>query len=277
MPRSTKPRGSAFWETLKAQYEAGTPMAALSRQHSVSVQGIQLHKKAEGWTPQNKALKSCIVKAALLDVNTKDNHKGVARGEDVSFHRSAGQPIGKEGTDREFLSKFGALVNSSAPEAKAVLDQAGQEIALMKQHQTIVARASIVAENILTRLHALVVEGTAADVITFETKTGKAYHRVPFLGDRESVSDALLKCANAISKLIPLQRQAHGLTEDKGAILPSVTLIMPNIKVISVDGTGKIIRGGLNGAAEPIDVSPTGKEENKQPTGNQQGTAEGQR
>ena len=38
------------WETIRAEYEAGTSQADLSRRHGVSRKAIQKHITAEGWT-----------------------------------------------------------------------------------------------------------------------------------------------------------------------------------------------------------------------------------
>lgn len=233
------------WVAMRAEYEAGTPVAKTALKHGVSRTAIYLHKAAESWTPSAVAIKDKLVEnktgitAASVPNGDASNGSGIKT---IGKGRSIGQPIGDEGKDLELLPKFRALAGLSAPEQTAVNDQAATEIELMRQHRQVIGRASVVAENILTRLHALVVEGTAADVITFQTKKGEAFHRVPFLGDRESVSDALLKCANAISKLIPMERQAHGLRDkDVATQLPQVIFNMPNIRVISVDGKGKVV------------------------------------
>lgn len=235
---------TANWVTVKAQWQAGTPTRKLAERHKVSVSTINRRVRLEQWTPTTARAKKAMVAEGISAEATSVPNVDASNGSGIRTigkGRSIGQPMGDTHKDTELLSKFGAVSGLSAPETKAVIDQAITEIELMRRHRGVVARASIVAENILTRLHALIVEGTAADVITFQTKTGEAYHRVPFLGDRESVSDALLKCANAISKLIPLERQAHGLTDssvdDK---LPQVVFNMPGVRVISVDGKGKI-------------------------------------
>jgi len=227
------------WVTLRAQWEAGTPVAKLVAEHGISSSRIHQVKKRDQWTPMSRKAKGELVAASSPngDAQAETGIKHIGKG------RSIGQPMGEIGADTEALSKFGALAGLSAPEEAAVIRQAGTEIELMRQHRAIISRASVVAEHILTRLHALVVEGHAADVITFTTKAGGAHHRVAFLGDRESVSDALLKCANAISKLVPLERQAHGLQDaDKSAELPRVVFNMPGVRVISVDGKGKVVR-----------------------------------
>ena len=231
------------WITIQAEWAAGTPTRKIAAKHGTTVSGINKRKRKEGWTPTTARLKRAIVQGKRLesvsipngDSIREDGIKAIGKG------RSIGQPMGEIGKDTELLPKFSAVSQLSAPDQRAVTEQAATEIELMRQHRQVVGRASVVAENILVRLHALVVEGQAADVITFETKKGEAHLRVPFLGDRESVSDALLKCANAISKLIPLERQAHGLVdENKDKTLPQVVFNMPGVRVISVDGKGRI-------------------------------------
>lgn len=228
------------WITLRAEWEAGTPVGKLSMAHGISRSRIHQVKNKQGWIPKTTPLKDSVVAASVDNVDPKDKKpvKTIPKG------RSIGQPIGEEGRDREMLSQFQALVDGSPPDAKAVLHQAATEIELMKQHRTTISRASVIADHILTRLYALLVDGQASDVITFKTKTGEAYHRVAFLGDRESVSDALLKCANVISKLVPLERQAHGLKDNTAEKLPTIIFKTPLVKIISVDGKGQIIRKG---------------------------------
>lgn len=228
------------WITVRAEWEAGTPVAKLSVIHGISKQRIYQVKSKQQWTPCTKQIKTSIVAASTTSVDAKQNN-GIKT---IGAGRSIGQPIGDEGRDTELLSDFQALVSDSAPDARAVLDQAATEIELMRQHRTTISRAGAICDNILLRLHALVVDGQSADVITFKTKKGEAYHRVPFLGDRESVSDAILKLTNAISKLVPLERQAHGLKDDVTDKLPTIMFVTPTIKVISVDGKGQIIRKG---------------------------------
>jgi len=228
------------WITLRAEWEAGTPPGKLSLLHGISTGRIHQVKKEQRWTPKTTPLKTAAVKASTHNVDPKHRKPG----KDIPKGRSIGQPIGEQGRDRELLSQFEALIDGSAPDAKAVLDQAATEIELMKQHRVTISRASVIADHILTRLYALLVDGVASDVITFKTKAGEAYHRVAFLGDRESVSDALLKCANVISKLVPLERQAHGLKGEVTDKLPTIIFNTPKVKIISVDGRGQIIRKG---------------------------------
>ena len=230
-----KNQSTVDWVTLRAQWEAGTPNAKLAENHGISTSRIGQVKRKEQWT---RVLKN-RVKASVSNGDAKENNgiKTIGKG------RSIGQPMGEIGADTEALSQSHTVTDLSAPEQRAVLLQATTEIELMKTHRRLISRASVIAENILVRIHSLVVDGVASDVITFKTKTGEAYHRVPFLGDRESVSDALLKCANAISKLVPLERQAHGLTDaSKDDKLPTIHFNMPNVKVISVDGRGKVVK-----------------------------------
>ena len=227
------------WTTIRAEVEAGTPVSKVARSHGCTIQAIYRRRKNENWTPAPKVTKDGLVAKALKNTSEQDQ----ITGKPIPKGRSIGQPLGEVGADGDAISKFSAITGLSVPETEAVIGQAATEIELTKQHSRLLSRASVVAENILTRLHALVVDGVASDVITFKTKQGEAYHRVPFLGDRESVSDALIKCANAMSKLIPLERQAHGLVDhSKTDELPRVTFNMPNVKVVSVDGHGKVVR-----------------------------------
>ena len=242
------------WVSIRAKWEAGTPVRKLADAHRISVSRIHQVKRKQAWTPKSRADKGEIVAASTHNVDAKQNDgvKAIGKG------RSIGQPLGDEGRDQELLSDLGALLTGRPPEeGKAILDQAATEIELMRQHRGTISRASLVAENILNRLYALVIDGQAADVITFETKRGEAYHRVPFLGDRESVSDALLKCVNAISKLVPLERQAHGLTDEQTDKLPTINFNMPGLQVINVDGKGQIIKkvaipAPIDGKAEHV-------------------------
>ncbi len=243
---------TADWVTARIDWEAGMPVSKIASKQGVSRSRVYQVKSRDAWVPRLRSAVRDVIKtirtgrpeATKIEATSSPN-VDAAEGSGIKAigkGRSIGQPMGEKGMDRDLLSKFGALSGLSTPEVKAVLAQASTEIELMKVHRTVIARASVVAENILTRLHALVVEGVAADVITFKTKTGQAYHRVAFLGDRESVSDALLKCANALSKLVPLERQAHGLMDkEAGTALPHITLSMPNVRVVSVDGRGKVI------------------------------------
>ena len=231
---------SVDWITLRAEWEAGKPAGKLSLAHGISRSRIHQVKREQQWVPRTTLLKDKVVAASVDNVDAN----GSKRSKTIPAGRSIGQPIGEEGRDRNLLSEFQALLDGSAPDAQAVLDQAATEIELMKQHRRTISRASVIADHILTRLYALLVDGVASDVITFKTKAGEAYHRVAFLGDRESVSDALLKCANVISKLVPLERQAHGLKGDEVDKLPTIIFKTPMVKIISVDGKGQIIRKG---------------------------------
>jgi hypothetical protein len=252
------------WEEIRQQWEAGAPVRKIAALHGCASSGIYLKINNEGWNPGSRVKADRLRKAVQLgiagiDVEAVESpNVGVREGEGIKSigkGRSVGQPMGEIHADQEVLSKFGATTGLRAPEADAVFLQAATEIELMARHRKTISRAAMAAENILTRLHALVVEGHASDVITFQTKKGEAYHRVAFLGDRESVSDALLKCTNTIAKLIPLERQAHGLQDkNEDDHITRVTLNMPNVKVVSVDGKGKIVSSYERPA--PIDVTP---------------------
>lgn len=261
MGKRTKPvnRSKFDWVKIRAEWEAGGNTASIAKEHGCSSAAISQHKMKDGWTPKHriqvKRLKTGMLADELEGVT--DENKG--ENKDIPRGRSIGQPLGEIGADKKALSQISALTNLSTPEVEAITKQAIKEIEITKIHRRVISRASVIAEAILVRIHALVIDGVASDVITFKTKDGQAYHRVPFLGDRESVSDALLKCANAISKLVPLERQAHGLTDnDQSDKLPIIHFNMPNVKVVSVDGHGKVVPPAMiDGKAQDVTQEET--------------------
>ena len=140
------------------------------------------------------------------------------------------------------MAQIRALLLTGSPEDTAIVEKVLRDVEVVARHKARLHNLGQITDEIVARLYALLCEGSAADVITFRTKKGgPAYHRIPFLGDRESVSDALLKIANAMSRILPLERQAHGLESSEDRKQP-VILNVGGITVQSEDGRARLIK-----------------------------------
>ena len=76
------------WETIRAEYEAGSSMGALSRKHGVSKQAISKHARAGGWVQDSSEAVARLAVAKVDGVDAVDPQKK-AQAVDAAAERKA--------------------------------------------------------------------------------------------------------------------------------------------------------------------------------------------
>ena len=106
----------------------------------------------------------------------------------------------------------------------SVLDkEIARAAVLMAEHEELLGDGRSIGRNVMRRLKEVLLHGESADVVMVKTRQGVEV-RLPFLGRNESVSDALVKVSSALQKLIPLERQAHGVKDERTEQAPPLTI-----------------------------------------------------
>lgn len=199
---------SPDWKEIRARFEMGVSLAQIARDTGVPRSQIGERKRKEKWQVTRQGEKNKRVWEEL--------------GKRHGVHVEAGGPLctyleerGEEGKHLSTGPFSGPAAPVSGPDFEpqqltAMDREVAKEIALLIDHQRQVGKARRIATGLLEKIEAVLFKGEAADFVRVKTPQGVEF-RLPFLGQRESLSDALNKAAGALQKLIPLERQAHGL------------------------------------------------------------------
>ena len=188
------------WEKAERFYRAGIiTNTQIGEKCGCSRQAIERRAKAEGWT---RNLQSSIHKVAsrkLLDATLKETTE--TQGRSPEKHSVAPHTISAPVAAPD--------VHAREREDAALVEAAAREIVSVTQaHRVEAARLIDIARDLGGKLADLV-HGRA---VAFEAKTKDGSKmRVAFLGDHESVSDALGKVTRALAKLVDIERKAFAM------------------------------------------------------------------
>ena len=192
------------WEKAERFYRAGViTLAAIAEKCGCSKQAVSLRAKEKGWTRDL---------APRIDKRVKRK-----------LDKNAGRQIDKQPTltkrcqpkkESEAPHNVSAPVDAADVHARERLDEAlveaaAREIVMVTQaHRVEAARLIDIARDLGGKLADLV-HGRA---VAFEAKTKDGSRvRVAFLGEHESVSDALGKVTRALAKLVDIERKAFAM------------------------------------------------------------------
>ena len=238
------PANQATWDEIRARFEAGVNIAQLARDSGIKASAIGYRRRKEKWevTQQHEKnlrvwenlprvsqeLQSATDEAELTEVE-KWYGKCLDTGSpDPEGTRLDPTPAGDEAPLCEVAKSA-----PKQPELDPLTREVAKEIALLVDHQKQVGRARMIATDIISRLEEVLIKGETRSTIRIrQARDGKEF-LLPFLGHRESVSDALVKVASALQRLVPLERQAHGLLpkEQDAGNAPAVTVNIGSFQV----------------------------------------------
>ena len=211
------------WQEIRQRFEAGVNLAQLARDTGLTRSQLGYRRRKEQWQVTQQLEKNIRVWESVGEISERLESKAECAGE------ADGDLEGRGFPDQRIMGHSPAP-RAPAPAPGQELDplsrEVAKEIALLMDHQRQVGRARRIATDIITRLEDVLIRGeTNATVRVRQTANGKEF-LLPFLGHRESVSDALVKVANALQRLVPLERQAHGLLpkDQSQESLPAVTV-----------------------------------------------------
>lgn len=215
------------WDGIRARFEAGVSIAQLCRDTGLSRSQIGYRRRKEKWEVTQQHEKNLRVWENLPKVKEQleeDAESAIPEDGEIGVdYRLSWGGVRAPGTGR-------APKPGSGQELDPLTREVAKEIALLMDHQRQVGRARSLVTDIITRLEDVLIKGEVNTSIRVrQTASGKEY-LLPFLGHRESVSDALVKVANALQRLVPLERQAHGLLpkEQDAGNAPAVTVNIGN-------------------------------------------------
>lgn len=225
------------WAEIRARFEAGVNVAQLARDTGIKASVIGYRRRKEKWQVTQQHEKNLRVWENLPKVaeQLQNQEAGEELTDSEKWYGRALDTAEKEGSDLRrpetpALSQNPlcevAKIAQNAPDLDPLTREVAKEIALLMDHQRQVSRARMIATDIISRLEEVLIKGETRSTIRIrQVRDGKEF-LLPFLGHRESVSDALVKIASALQRLVPLERQAHGLLpkeQDAGAA-PAVTV-----------------------------------------------------
>ncbi len=192
-------KAERFWRAGVLTNEAIAAKCGCSRQ------AIDKKSKEKGWT---RNLQSSIRKVAsgkLLHATLKETAQTQARPPEK---QSAAPPTVSAPVDAPD-------VHAREREDEALVEAAAREIVAVTQaHRVEAARLIGIARDLGGKLVDLI-DGRAAGFEVPVTVDGKRVIKVrfPFLGEHESVSDALGKVTRALKHLVDIERKAFGMDE----------------------------------------------------------------
>ena len=181
------------WAKVERFYRAGViSVAAIARKCVCSRQIIYKKAKEKGWTRDLAPKVRQRTERKLLE-DTVEKKPGKER----RAEPNASAPV--DDTDAQARER----------EDEALVEAAAREIVAVTQaHRVEAARLIGIVRDLGGKLAALVGGCTVAFEVS--TKDGKKI-RVPFLGDHESVSDALGKVTRALKHLVDIERKAFAM------------------------------------------------------------------
>ncbi len=205
--KSVSKRRRPDWSVVKRQYETGQhSLRALAKLHGISEGAIRKKRDRFGWTCKlSAAVKERTRQKLVQQLAAKvPKSKGTQGTHFKSTHstrrsrKSAPDPDAGKTLERIEAEREATIENASTHKAAVVTYH-------QKCLRTLIESANVIGERCKQSLE---------DPAGFDEK------KYPFRGKRESVSDALKKCADIEAKLIPLERQAYDLdqiSEDEAA------------------------------------------------------------
>jgi hypothetical protein len=199
-----------MWVRARAEYEFGQlSVAAIARLTVL-------------WDPE---LKGVSTTAITKRANRGEWLKPTA-GYSVELIRKRMKEIGI--TDHQVIGDAGYIENAAAMTAPLVedvpeierqkqLDAAmARTLAVVQNHRSSLAKMRVIADALADKIHEAVINGHANLKVYTEGSGNNAQEvtTLDFLGPRESISDAFQKTAQALSRIVPMERTAYGMNDD---------------------------------------------------------------
>jgi hypothetical protein len=199
-----------MWVRVRAEYEFGQlSVAAISRLTKL-------------WDPEEKGVSG----TAITKRASRGEWLRPTAGASIEMIRARMKELGI--TDHEVIGDAGLLANAAAMTAPPVADVSDLErqkqldaalartVAIVRDHRSSLAKMRAIGDALADKIHEAVVNGHATIKIYTEGsgRNAQEVETLDFLGPRESVSDAFQKTAQALSRVIPMERTAYGLNDD---------------------------------------------------------------
>ena len=192
------------WTRAERFYRAGIITTRMIAQKcDCTRQAVERRAKAEGWT---RNLQSSIREKVASATQLKSGIDGEAINPGQAINPPEPE---KQSAAPHTVSAPVAPADVHAREDEALVEAAAREIVAVTQaHRVEAARLIDIARDLGGKLADLV-HGRA---VAFEAKTKDGSRvRVAFLGDHESVSDALGKVTRALKHLVDIERKAFAM------------------------------------------------------------------
>lgn len=241
----------SLWEPIVLDYRMGKPYNQLAREYKPTRVAIKRYMERNGITRDLVHLKGELSHKAASAVDDADSPEALTDGDLQQAEAVVtGVPIevveeipgqaGKDAAEPEPTPEPAESPPQVTGSATQFLAEVAKEAALLSDHRKQARTARAIVSEALRKLEAVMLRGKAEDVITIQTKAGELV-QLPFLGQRESPADAIVKLATAMQKLHAIERTAHNMkttsddTPAAGAGAISVSVNLPG-KEIHIEG-----------------------------------------
>lgn len=182
--RKTKQKKRPDWEAIEREYRAGQlSIREIARQHGITHAAINKYAKKNGWI---RNLTERVRERVEADLVTTE----------VSIE----------------------VTSSNAREREIVQAAAARGVEVVRQHRKTLSDLNSIIRTFTGKLMGVIAGEEAAFAVPIIRKgeqVGEKF-QFPFLGERESLSDALVRVSQAAAKVIPLERQAFSLDKNAG-------------------------------------------------------------
>ena len=229
-PQNARRYDQKVWNAIYREYRAGQlSLCEISQRFGPASSTIVDRAKRRGWGERDlshkvrESVRAKLTADALLeeDVDGKlvkpiKPGAAVKRGDAITAGDAVGdvgeEPSTETSKPKYFDRKTGA---AGAREDTAIIEAAGERGAeVVRRHRRHLRELHEVATGLLAKLKAVLAgteQGFEVPVIQFGKTTGETRITFPFLGEKESLTDALAKMSQATARYIPLERQAFNL------------------------------------------------------------------
>ena len=206
------------WVKAERFYRAGVLTdERIAEKCGCSRQAITKKAKQQGWT---RNLQSSIRKVAKRKLLESSQSSGALKASEPDKQSSTppnvSTPVAApdvHAREEEALAEAAAYFPTRERLDEALVEAAAREIVMVTQaHRVEAARLMGIARDLGGKLVELI-EGRATG-FEVDVKDGSKKVRLSFLGEHESVSDALGKVTRALKHLVDIERKAFGMDEE---------------------------------------------------------------
>lgn len=232
-PQNARRYDQKVWNAIYREYRAGQlSLCEISQRFGPASSTIVDRAKRRGWGERDlshkvrESVRAKLQADALLPIEEDDGNlvkpikagAAVKKGDAITAGDAVGD-VGEEPSTKTSKPKYSDRKTGAegAREDSAIIEAAAERGAeVVRRHRRHLRELYEVATELLAKLKGVVQgkeQGFEVPVIQFGKATGEKRITFPFLGQNESISDALAKMSQATARFIPLERQAFNLDD----------------------------------------------------------------
>lgn len=219
-PQNARRYDQKVWNAIYREYRAGQlSLCEISQRFGPASSTIVDRAKRRGWGERDlshkvrESVRAKLAADALFPIDGKEDDAAVPQ-KSTSCKTTGEEPPLKTSKPQYFDRKTGA---EGAREDTAIIEAAAERGAeVVRRHRRHLRELHEVATGLLAKLKGVLAgeeQGFEVPIIQFGKTTGETRITFPFLGEKESLTDALAKVSQATARYIPLERQAFNLDD----------------------------------------------------------------